>query len=104
MPRPVRLAAPLTLAAAALLTPAAHADTVLSAEPSAPKISTAGGVAAWSTYDDAVGAWFLLTRKAAVVERAAVAPRSVPFDVDLGRDGDGPLGDTQLPQRPPWVR
>ena len=71
--------------------PPAVADTVLSVEPSAPKISAAGDAAAWSTYDTAAGAWFLVIRQNGVLERAAVAPRSVPFDVDLGRDADGRL-------------
>jgi hypothetical protein len=91
MPRAIRLAAPLALAAAALSAPAAHADTILSSEPAPPKISAAGGAAAWSTYDQAAGAWFLVTRQAGAVERAAAAPRSVPFDVDLGRDASGRL-------------
>ena len=91
MRRPGRLAVPAALALAAFAAATAHADTILSAEPSAPKISAAGGAVAWSTYDAALGAWFLVTRRAGVVERAAVAPRSVPFDVDLGRDGSGRL-------------
>ena len=91
MPRAIRLAAPLALAAATLSATAAHADTILSSEPTPPKISAAGGAAAWSTYDPAAGVWFLVTRQAGVVERAATAPRSVPFDVDLGRDASGRL-------------
>jgi hypothetical protein len=91
MPKAIRLAAPLALAAATLSAPVAHADTILSSEPSPPKLTAAGGVAAWSTYDETVGAWFLVTRRAGVVERAVVAPRSVPFDVDLGRDAAGHL-------------
>jgi hypothetical protein len=91
MPRAIRLAAPVALAAAALSAPVAHADTILSSEPSPPKLTAAGGAAAWSTYDEAAGAWFLATRQAGVIERAAVAPRSVPFDVDLGRDASGRL-------------
>jgi hypothetical protein len=91
MTRAIRLAAPLAVAAAALSAPGAHADTILSTEPSPPKLSAAGGAAAWSTYDHTVGAWFLVTRQAGVVERASVAPRSVPFDVDLGRDDSGRL-------------
>jgi hypothetical protein len=91
MPKAIRLAAPLALAAAAWSAPAAHADTILSSEPSPPKISAAAGVAAWSTYDRAAGAWFMVTRQAGVMERAAVAPRSVPFDVDLGQDESGRL-------------
>ena len=69
----------------------ARAETLLSSEPSAPKVSAAGGALAWSTYDTAAKAWFLVIRRDGVQERAAVAPRSVPFDVDLGFDGSGAL-------------
>lgn len=70
-------------------TKAAHADTVLSVEPAAPKLSAHDGTAAWSTYDPSAGGWFLVTRTGGVLERALVAPRSVPFDVDLGTDARG---------------
>ena len=69
----------------------ATADTLLSIEPSAPKISAVGDAAAWSTYDRGTSTWFLVIRQGGVLERAAVAPRSVPFDVDLGRDAGGRL-------------
>ena len=69
--------------------PPAGAGTVLSVEPVAPKLSTHEGTAAWSTYDASAGAWFLVTRTGGLLERAAVAPRSVPFDVDLGTDASG---------------
>ena len=69
--------------------PPAGADTLLSVEPAAPKLTAYHGTAAWSTYDAAAGAWFLVTRTGGVLERALVPPRSVPFDVDLGTDGSG---------------
>lgn len=90
MSRVPLLAAVLALVAACGAAPAA-ADTLLSVEPSAPKISAAGDAAAWSTYDTTAGTWFLVIRQGGVLERAAVAPRSVPFDVDLGRDAGGRL-------------
>ena len=71
--------------------PAAAADTVLSVEPTAPKVTAFDGTAAWSTYDATAGAWFLVTRRGGVLERAHVPPRSVPFDVDLGTLGSGRL-------------
>ena len=81
----------MALAWAALGASPAYADTVLSVEPSAPKLSTVGGAAAWSTFDASAGAWFLVIRQGGAIERAAIAPRSVPFDVDLGRDDAGRL-------------
>jgi hypothetical protein len=69
--------------------PPTFADTVLSVEPAAPKLSAYDGTAAWSTYDASARAWFLVTRRDGMLERAHVAPRSVPFDVDLGTTGSG---------------
>lgn len=69
----------------------AHAQTVLSQEPSVPKVSAAGGALAWSSYDPVTGGWALMLRRDGATERAAVAPRPVPFDVDLGRDATGRL-------------
>lgn len=64
----------------------ASADT-LSVEPQAPKVSALDGTAAWSTFDQ--GAWYLVARREGVLERLPVAPRSVPFDVDIGTDASG---------------
>jgi hypothetical protein len=73
--------------AAASLAPApatAGTDTILSHEPSAPKVSAAAGVVAWSTFDPARGTWSLAIRRDGVSRTVAVAPRTVPFDVDVG--------------------
>jgi hypothetical protein len=88
-----RLAASIAAAVAVLASGAATAgaQTVLSQEPSAPKVSAAGGVLAWSSYDAATSTWALMLRRDGVTERAPVAPRPVPFDVDLGRDAAGRL-------------
>ena len=85
----VRRAAAAVLLTGLVAAPPAAADTILSVEPSAPKLSAYAGSAAWSTYDADAGAWFLVTRREGVLERARVAPRSVPFDVDVGTDGSG---------------
>ena len=69
----------------------AGAQEVVSHDPSAPKVSAGGGALAWSTYDAADGAWSLVVGHDGVIERAAVARRAVPFDVDLGEDAAGRL-------------
>ena len=85
-----RLAAVLVIACS-WTSSAAAADTVLSVEPAAPKLSAADGVLAWSSFDPAAGAWFLTIRRAGLVQRLPIAPRAVPFDVDLGHDPAGQL-------------
>ena len=84
-----RLAAVLVMACG--WTSSAAADTVISVEPAAPKLSAAAGVLAWSNFDQATGAWFLAIRRGTLVQRLPVAPRAVPFDVDLGHDARGHL-------------
>ena len=69
----------------------ARAQEVVSHDPSAPKVSAGDGALAWSTYDAADGAWSLVVSHDGVTEHAAIAPRSVPFDVDLGEDAAGRL-------------
>ena len=69
----------------------AGAQTVLSQEPSVPKVSAAGGALAWSHYDAATSTWSLMVRRDGVTAPAPVAPRPVPFDVDLGRNAAGRL-------------
>jgi hypothetical protein len=90
MPRGSAILVVLAVSLALPVSPAA-ADTVFSIEPAPPKISAAGGAVAWSTFDAADGVWFLTIRRNGVVARPPVAPRAVPFDVDLGRDARGRL-------------
>lgn len=51
----------------------------------------ADGVLAWSSFDASTGAWFLTIRRDGVAQRVPIAPRAVPFDVDLGHDAAGRL-------------
>jgi len=83
----------LAVATAVLAAPGATAaaQTVLSQEPLIPKVSAAGGALAWSSYDAGTRTWALMLRRDGVSERAPVASRPVPFDVDLGRDAAGRL-------------
>lgn len=78
--------AAIVVLVAALPATSASADT-LSVEPQAPKLSASDGTAVWSTFDQ--GVWYLVARRAGVLERLPVAPRSVPFDVDVGTDASG---------------
>ncbi|HEV2769220.1 MAG TPA: PQQ-dependent sugar dehydrogenase [Solirubrobacteraceae bacterium] len=49
-----------------------------------------GGVLAWSAFDPAVKAWRLIVQRGGgTPQPAAIAPRPVPFDLDLGPGEDG---------------
>jgi hypothetical protein len=52
-------------------------------------ISAYGGRLVWSTYDPAVSAYRLTARDGGVITYPSIAPRSVPFDVDLGPGSQG---------------
>ena len=52
-------------------------------------ISALDGRIVWSDYDPAAKRYFLTQRLNGVTSRLPVAPRAVPFDVDLGPDADG---------------
>jgi hypothetical protein len=92
----------MVVLAAILPAASASADT-LSVEPQPPKISAFDGTAAWSTYEN--GAWHLVARRTGVLERLPVAPRSVPFDVDVGTDASGRMVATysRCRREPPFV-
>ena len=72
-------------AAAAFHTPPAAADTTL-ATVTRPARSAHAGRVAWSARDPSTGYFVLMTVTGDTpVQRVPVPPRSVPFDVDLGR-------------------
>jgi hypothetical protein len=74
---------------AAAMPAVALADEVV-ATPSRPTpVSAYGGRVAWSQFDATRGVYFLMSRAAGVTTTVPVAPRSVPFDVDLGPDQNG---------------
>jgi hypothetical protein len=54
-----------------------------------PVLDAQGSRVAWSDYDDAAKAWRLMERSGGATRPVPVAPRSAPFDVDLGPDGHG---------------
>lgn len=80
------------LASAVSLVPAqAWARTQVEELPRPAVISTSGGYSAWSTYDRAIARYRLMVRDPdGMVAPLPVAPRDVPFDVDLG---PGPNGE-----------
>src|SRR5205807_5071276 len=58
----------------------------IAVEPFVSKLSSYGGVLAWSHWDAAVQAFRLLARQGGRTSALPIASRSVPFDVDLGPD------------------
>jgi hypothetical protein len=82
-----------TLLASALLLafePAAAADTVIAQERAPSKISAELNRVVWSSYEAATGNYYLMSRETqGAVTRLPIAPRKVPFDVDLGYLGEG---------------
>jgi hypothetical protein len=52
-------------------------------------ISAFGGRLAWSAFDPAQRSYRLMTEAGGTISAVPVAPRGVPFDVDLGPDQDG---------------
>lgn len=75
------------------LAPTARADETLASVARPTPVSAFGGRLAWSSYDAPSGRYFLMTYADGVASRVPVAPRSVPFDADLG---PGPGGSTAL--------
>ena len=86
---------PLLLAATAavclLAAPAAQAATTVATETREFPVSAYRDAVAWSSYDEASGAYRLMLRRAGAVQALPVPAQSEPFDVDLGTDGDGRL-------------
>jgi hypothetical protein len=79
----------LLLVALAVTAPA-RADTIIASERAPSKISAELNRAVWSSYDPAAGDYHLMSRDASgSVTQLPIAPRKVPFDVDLGYLGEG---------------
>jgi hypothetical protein len=57
-------------------------------------IAAYGGRLAWSAYDAATNSYMLTTRLDGVTSAVPVAPRPVPFDVDLGPRSNGSVAAT----------
>jgi hypothetical protein len=75
------------LLAAAIAT--AQTPTLPDARTEFPVVDAYGSRVVWSDYDGAIGAWRLAERSGGTIRGVPVAPRSSPFDVDLGPDGHG---------------
>ncbi len=65
--------------------------TLTSGLPQAPKVSAAGQALAWSVLEPGTRVWRLVARRNGETQVLPIAPRSTPFDVDLGDDGHGGL-------------
>jgi hypothetical protein len=61
-------------------------SSTIAIEPFVSKLAAYGGVVAWSHWDPAVGGYRLMAHSRGLSETLPVAPRTVPFDVDLGPD------------------
>ena len=78
----------LSLALAALGAAPAHAADEAKLDRSSP-IAAYGGRLAWSAYDGVTKQYTLVTKFQGVTAPVAVAPRPLPFDVDLGPSATG---------------
>ena len=67
----------------------ARADEVIATVARPTPVATLDDRIVWSDYDPATKRYHLTQRLAGVTTRLPVAPRSVPFDLDLGPDVDG---------------
>jgi hypothetical protein len=67
--------------------PAPQQTEAQGAERGYPPIDRFRGTSVWSVRED--GRYFLVADRGGSVERPGIAPRGVPFDVDLGPDEDG---------------
>jgi hypothetical protein len=86
-------AAALALAAAAAAvaprSASAQSSQTIAVEPFTSKISAYAGLVVWSHWDAAGGAYRLMDHYRGRSEVLPIAPRRVPFDVDLGPDARG---------------
>jgi hypothetical protein len=79
------------LAALASSAAPAAADVTVATVTRPTLLSAEGVRVVWSSFDSASGRYSLMTSSAGVISTVPVAPRGVPFDVDLGVDA---LGNT----------
>jgi hypothetical protein len=79
----------LALAAVAAWPAAAHADDLIATVVRPTPVSALDSRIVWSDYDATQGRYFLTQRTDGTTSRLPVAPRAVPFDVDVGPDADG---------------
>jgi hypothetical protein len=79
----------LAMAALVLLPAPAAADDLIATVARPTPVSAIEGRIVWSDYDTVTARYHLTQRLDGVTSRLPVAPRVVPFDVDLGPDVDG---------------
>ncbi len=77
------------LSAAARTAHSAQGAQTIAVEPFASKLAAYGGVVAWSHWDPTTREYRLMAHYRGRTELLRVAPRRVPFDVDLGPDPHG---------------
>jgi hypothetical protein len=66
------------------------ADSIIAVERAPTKVSADQARVVWSSYDPATGNYNLMSRDTmGVIVRLPIAPRKVPFDVDLGYEDEG---------------
>lgn len=66
-----------------------HTPTLAGGQTAFPVIDAYGGRVVWSDYDASGQAWRLMESTDGATRAVPVAPRSSPFDLDLGPDGRG---------------
>lgn len=86
--RPMFSTAVAALCCSAIATAAAHADEPLAQTSGVTGVSSFHGIAVWSAMDEQ-GDYRLVARESGRVRVLPVAPRTVPFDVDLGPTPQG---------------
>jgi hypothetical protein len=67
----------------------AQAAQTLDQGPKPSPVSALGDEVVWSSYRSELGAWVLMHRVSDTTTQVPVAPRTVPFDADLGRAPNG---------------
>jgi hypothetical protein len=77
------------VAASIPLAAPAQADETIASVARPTPVSALDGRVVWSDYDSAQGVYYLTERFGGTTARLPVAPRTVPFDVDLGPEADG---------------
>lgn len=81
----------LLLAACGVAADEARAEVELSREWGPTTVSHHGGMTAWSSLDPQTGRYHLVVHDGQRATRLPIAPRMVPFDVDLGPDRNGDI-------------
>jgi len=87
--RSIKGAASIAVLVALVAAQPAAADQTIATVAAPTPVSAYGGRVVWSAFDAAKSDYRLMTENAGVVAAVPVAPRRVPFDVDVGPDPNG---------------